>query len=121
MPAIPPTIVGEAGSPVPNDVTTVRTRVTSPVPFVKADASVYGEVEMDTQDADRRVIAVGGNYVLPNHGKVYFRHEFISSLTGPYGLNEQQRQNTIERNEQQQQGTDDTVPGDGSQGVPKPW
>jgi len=94
VPAIPPTIVGEGGSPVPNDVTTVRTRVTSPVPFVKADASVYGEVEMDTQDADRRVIAVGGNYVLPNHGKVYFRHEFISSLTGPYGLNEQQRQNT---------------------------
>ena len=36
-------------------------------------------------------------------------------------LQEQQRQNTIERNEQQQQGTDDTVPGDGSQGVPKPW
>ncbi len=35
-------------------------------------------------------------------------------------LQEQQRQNTIERNEQQQQGTD-TVPGDGSQGVPKPW
>jgi len=35
-------------------------------------------------------------------------------------LQEQQRQNTIERN-QQQQGTDDTVPGDGSQTVPKPW
>lgn len=36
-------------------------------------------------------------------------------------LQEQQRQNTIERNQQQQQGGDDTVPGDGSQGVPKPW
>ncbi len=36
-------------------------------------------------------------------------------------LQEQQRQNTIERNQQQQQGNDDTVPGDGSQTVPKPW
>jgi hypothetical protein len=34
-------------------------------------------------------------------------------------LQEQQRQNTIERN--QQQGNDDVVPGDGSQTVPKPW
>jgi len=36
-------------------------------------------------------------------------------------LQEQQRQNTIERNQQQQQGNDDTLPGDGSQTVPKPW
>jgi len=91
-PAIPPTIVGE-GSVAPNDVTSVRTRVTAPMPLVKADATVYGEVEVDTQDTDRKVLAVGGDYVLPNHGKVYFRHEFISSLTGPYGLNDQQRQN----------------------------
>ncbi|HET7403110.1 MAG TPA: hypothetical protein VFJ62_15050 [Usitatibacter sp.] len=91
-PAIPPTIVGE-GSAAPNDVTSVRTRVTAPVPFVKAEANVYGEVEVDTQDTDRKVVAVGGNYMLPNHGKVYFRHELISSLTGPYGLNDQQRQN----------------------------
>ncbi|HWH42910.1 MAG TPA: hypothetical protein VNU21_23885 [Usitatibacter sp.] len=91
-PAIPPTIVGE-GSVAPNDVTSVRTRLTAPVPFVKAEANVYGEVEVDTQDTDRKVVAVGGNYMLPNHGKVYFRHELISSLTGPYGLNDQQRQN----------------------------
>lgn len=91
-PAIPPTIVGE-GSVGPNDVTTVRTRVTAPMPFVKADANVYGEVEVDTQDAARKVIAVGGNYTLPNRGKIYFRHELMSSITGPYGLNDQQRQN----------------------------
>jgi hypothetical protein len=36
-------------------------------------------------------------------------------------LKEQQRQNTIERNQQQQQGSDDTSPGDSSQTVPKPW
>lgn len=34
-------------------------------------------------------------------------------------LKEQQRQNTIERNQQQQ--GDETVPGDGSQSYPKPW
>ncbi|MFM6849918.1 MAG: tetratricopeptide repeat protein [Terrabacter sp.] len=34
-------------------------------------------------------------------------------------LKEQQRQNTIERNQQQQ--GDETVPGDGSQTYPKPW
>lgn len=93
-PAIPASIIDGPGSEgtTPNDVTSVRARVTSPIPFVK-DGSLYGEVEVDTQDADRRVIAVGGEYALENRGKIYVRHEFISSLTGPYGLNEQQRQN----------------------------
>ena len=36
-------------------------------------------------------------------------------------LQEQQRQNTIERNQQQQQGSDDTSPGDSTPTVPKPW
>jgi len=54
---------------------------------------MYGEAEIDVQDASRKVLALGGDYMLPNKGKIYFRHEFISSLTGPYGLNGQQRQN----------------------------
>ncbi|HEX7403815.1 MAG TPA: hypothetical protein VF287_07365, partial [Usitatibacter sp.] len=36
---------------------------------------------------------VGGEYTLPNKGRIYARHEFISSLTGPYGLNQTDRQN----------------------------
>ena len=92
-PAIPASIASEGSvGTTPNEVTSVRARLTSPVPGVK-DANVYGEVEVDTQDADRKVVAVGGEYALPNRGKLYLRHEFISSLTGPYGLNEQQRQN----------------------------
>ena len=91
--AIPPTAStpGSAGT-TPNEVTSVRLRLTGPVPFVK-DASIYGEVEVDTQDAERKVVAIGGDYLLPDRGKLYLRHELISSLTGPYGLNEQQRQN----------------------------
>jgi uncharacterized repeat protein (TIGR01451 family) len=92
--AIPPTIAGpgSAGT-TPNEVTSVRARVTTPVPGMP-NASVYGEVEVDVEDADRKIVAIGGDYALPNKGKVYLRHELISSLTGPYGLNEQQRQNT---------------------------
>jgi hypothetical protein len=92
-PAIPASLAGPGSvGTTPNEVTSVRARMTGPVPGVK-DATVYGEVEVDTQDAQRKVVAVGGEYTLPNKGKIYLRHEFISSLTGPYGLNEQQRQN----------------------------
>ena len=93
-PALPttPLAPGSTGT-TPNEVTSVRARVTGPVPGV-AGATVYGEVEVDTQDAGRKIVALGGDYPLANKGKLYFRHEFISSLTGPYGLNEQQRQNT---------------------------
>lgn len=93
-PAIPPSVAtaGSVGT-TPNEVTSVRARVTARLPGVQ-DASVYGEAEVDVEDADRKVLAVGGDYALPNRGKLYLRHEFISSLTGPYGLNEQQRQNT---------------------------
>lgn len=93
-PAIPPSTATEgSAATVPDEVTSVRARVTTPVPGIP-NASVYGEVEVDVQDADRKVVALGGDYALADKGKVYFRHELISSLTGPYGLNEQQRQNT---------------------------
>ncbi|MEP7069408.1 MAG: SdrD B-like domain-containing protein [Usitatibacter sp.] len=93
-PAIPTTALapGSTGT-TPNEVTSVRARVTGPIPGV-AGATVYSEVEVDVQDAGRKIVALGGDYPLANKGKLYFRHEFISSLTGPYGLNGQQRQNT---------------------------
>ncbi|MBK7660955.1 MAG: DUF11 domain-containing protein [Betaproteobacteria bacterium] len=93
-PAIP---TGTGGLPaeglVPDEVTTVRARLTGPVPML-AGASMYAEGEVDIEDADRRILAVGGDYTLPNKGKFYFRHEFVSSITGPYGLNSRERQNT---------------------------
>jgi hypothetical protein len=93
-PALP---AGTLGVPsqglVPDEVTTVRGRLTTPVPFLEG-ASLYGEGEFDVQDSARRILALGGEYTLPNRGKFYFRHEFVSSITGPYGLNAKERQNT---------------------------
>ena len=82
-----------APQPLPSEVTTVRGRLTGQVPGVEG-ATLYGEVEMDVQDADRKVIALGGEYTLKNKGRIYARHQFISSITGPYGLNQSERQNT---------------------------
>lgn len=79
--------------PMPDEVTTVRARVTAPLPMVEG-ASVYGEVEVDVKDADRHVIAAGGEYQMGKKGRLYARHEFVSSITGPYGLNSNERQNT---------------------------
>jgi uncharacterized repeat protein (TIGR01451 family) len=90
VPALPGQLTPE---PMPDTVTTVRARVTGAVPGVKG-ATVYGEAEVDVQDAQRKVIAAGGEYELPNKSRIYARHEFISSITGPYGLNQNEQQNT---------------------------
>ena len=79
--------------PLPNEITAIRGRLTGNVPGVK-DATAYGELEIDPSDTSRKVAAVGGEYKLANNGRLYARHEFISSLTGPYGLNSTQRQNS---------------------------
>lgn len=78
---------------MPDEVTTARVRLTGQLPFV-AGANVYGEAEVDVKDSDRRILALGGEYTLPNRGRLYARHEFVSSITGPYGLNATERQNS---------------------------
>ena len=82
-----------ASGPLPSEVTSIRARLTGDVPGVK-DAAAYVEAEVDPKDTDRKIVAVGGEYKLSNNGRLYGRHEFISSLTGPYGLNTVQRQNS---------------------------
>jgi uncharacterized repeat protein (TIGR01451 family) len=79
--------------PLPDDVNSVRARLTGAVPGVKG-ASVYAEGEVDVTDAQRKVIAAGGEYQLNEKSRVYARHEFISSINGPYELNQNERQNT---------------------------
>ena len=78
---------------IPNELTAVRARVTGDIPGLK-DATAYVEAEVDVKDSARKIAAIGGDYRLGTSSRLYARHEFISSLTGPYGLNNQQRQNS---------------------------
>ena len=87
------TQVTPGAAAIPSEVTAVRARITGDVPGVK-DAIAYAEAEVDVKDSSRKIAAVGADYKLGNNGRIYARHEFISSLTGPYGLNSQQRQNS---------------------------
>ena len=82
-----------SGIVIPNELTAVRARLTGELPGVK-DAAAYVEAEVDVHDSARKIAAVGADYRLGTTGRLYARHEFISSLTGPYGLNSQQRQNS---------------------------
>ena len=76
----------------PADVTSVRAKLTAPVPTI-AQATAYGEYEQDVHDASKKIAALGAEYQFANRGRAYLRHEFISSLSGPYGLNTSQKQN----------------------------
>ncbi len=78
---------------VPNKVDSVRLKVGGQIPNLP-EANVYGEYERDIKSADRKVVALGGDYQFASRGRLYARHEFISSLSGPYALNTTQRQNT---------------------------
>ncbi len=91
--AVPPVEGQPTEQAVPDDVTTVHARVTGPVPGVKG-ATMYGEAEVDVKETDRKVLAVGGEYQLPDKSRIYARHEFISSISGPFALNQTDRQNT---------------------------
>jgi len=62
--------------PLPDEVTTVRARLTGPCPASRAQ--VYGEAEVDVKDSDRRILAAAANTKLPNRGRIYARHEFVS-------------------------------------------
>jgi hypothetical protein len=90
---VPPVAGLPPPEPLPDEVTTVRARLTGAVPGLPG-AQVYGEAEVDVKDSDRRILAAGAEYQLPNRGRLYARHEFVSSITGPYGLNATERQNT---------------------------
>ncbi len=74
-------------------VNSVRAKVSMPVPRVP-DATVFTEVEQAIGDESRRMAAIGGDYRVSDKGRLYGRYEFISSLTGPYDLNANERRNT---------------------------
>jgi large repetitive protein len=77
----------------PNKVDSARIKIGGPVPYLP-EANIYGEYEQDIKDNGRKVAALGGDYQFASRGRLYARHEFISSLSGSYALNNNQRQNT---------------------------
>ena len=77
----------------PNEVTSVRAKVTTPVPKVKG-ATAYAEYENDVVEPDKRLAAVGGEYQLRPKTRLYARHEFVNALGSPFELNTVQQQHT---------------------------
>ena len=86
---------GTAQSPgaTPNETHAVSARVTGRLPWLP-QGSVFGEFEQDVSEASQRRLAVGGDYRLLGRARLYGRHEFITSLAGPYALNTEQDRNT---------------------------
>ena len=71
-----------------------RAKLTLPIPWSAGAAHFYGEYEQDLFNTDKRLAAVGGEYQLNAKTRLYAREELISSLGGPFELNNVQRQNT---------------------------
>lgn len=94
--AIPLTTIGVA--PQPN--TAIETdslfgRVSTQVPGLPK-VSANAEYEQDVLDSEKRRLALGATYQIFNKGKLYVRHELISSLDNVYSLNPNQSQNTTQ-------------------------
>lgn len=77
----------------PDAVNAVGAQLTARLPFLPG-GSLFGEFEQDVSDADQRRAVLGGDYRILERTRVYGRHEFISSLSGPYGLAGDQERNT---------------------------
>lgn len=75
--------------------TNFRGKLSADMPFVDGMAT-FAEYEQDLNNADKRLIALGGDYKVNNFAKIYARHEFSSSAEGRYTLNENVRkQNSV--------------------------
>ncbi len=81
----------ETAGATPNETHAVSARLTG---RLFSDGSVFGEFEQDVSESSQRRLAVGGDYRLLGRARMYGRHEFITSLAGPYALNTQQERNT---------------------------
>lgn len=75
--------------------TNLTSKLTAQLPFIKG-ASTFGEYEQDLNAADRRLVALGGDYKLGSFAKAFARHEFVSSTGGRNTLQSTaQRNNTV--------------------------
>ncbi len=74
------------------DTASMRARLAGQVPGL-SQVGVFGEYEQDVNNSDKRMAALGGDYRLGNGGRLYIRHELISSLGNQYALNPLQQRN----------------------------
>lgn len=86
-------VIDDPATSAQTTTTSVRTKVSTPLPGAPR-ATLFGEYEQDVAESDSKVVAGGGTYQLANRSKLYARHEFISSLAGPYALDPTQKHNT---------------------------
>lgn len=77
----------------PLETTSLRARASWQPPTMP-QASVFIEGEQDVSDAEKHLLAVGGDYRTASGTRLYGRHELVSSMTGIYGLTPGQRHNT---------------------------
>jgi large repetitive protein len=66
-------------------VTSLRIKATTAIPGT-VNGSVYGELEQDVKDKDKRLVAIGADYQITQRAKMYARHEFVSTLSGGFSL-----------------------------------
>jgi hypothetical protein len=82
----------EAGATDPAS-TAVRAKLAAQWPK-HPEWSGYGELEQDTREWDRRMAALGGEYRFSSRGRLYARHELLSSFSSSWALSGAQRQAT---------------------------
>jgi hypothetical protein len=78
------TTVGSIRQPQ-EDLTSIRAKLTYRPEWWR-QGSVFGEYEQSIQDPDLRLAAVGGEMGLGQKGRMYARHEFLTSLSGAFAL-----------------------------------
>lgn len=79
-----------ASGPRTPEVITARAKILGQLP-ARPELSGYLEGEQDVRDPGKQMFAAGGDYQFHSRGRLYARHELISSLTGPYALDASQR------------------------------
>jgi len=89
--AVPSQGAGTTATPV--DYTSGLAKISLQVPFLRR-LGIYGEYEQNLADDSQRVVSAGGELQLGGRGRLYARHEFISSLGGEYTLNSTERRNS---------------------------
>ncbi|HYM82234.1 MAG TPA: hypothetical protein VEY91_12595 [Candidatus Limnocylindria bacterium] len=68
----------------------LRAKLSAQVPS-RPELSGYAELEQDLRESSRRLVALGGEYRFNARGRLYTRHELLSSLSSVYALHSGQR------------------------------